>query len=122
MWTFSQLTGEIYKDGTTVGSGYAGKGPGKNNPAMQDQRDIGPLPCGFYLIGDPIDDPVVGHYALPLIPDPANEMFGRAAFFIHGENPAHPGQSSEGCPVVHLPLRMEIHESADRRLQVVSGT
>lgn len=111
----------IYRDGTTIGSAYAGNGAGKNNPAMQDVKDVGPLPCGFYTIGDPVEDVITGHYTLPLTPDPDTEMHGRDEMKCHGENPAHPGQSSDGCIVAPLPLRMEIHESADTRLQVVSG-
>jgi len=121
IWTFSQRDGLIYRDGTTIGQGYAGKGLGKNNPAMQDIHGEGPLPCGFYTIGDPIDEPHTGHYSLPLTPDPGNEMFSRSGFFWHGDNPAHPGESSDGCIVSPLPLRLAIYESADRRLQVVAG-
>jgi hypothetical protein len=121
MWTFNQSSGELWQNGQFKGTGYAGMGVGKNNPAMQNVRFVGPIPCGFYAIGSPTDDTFVGKYALPLTPDPENEMFGRDSFFIHGDNPAHPGQSSDGCIVTELPMRMEIWESADLKLQVVAG-
>jgi hypothetical protein len=122
IWIYSQIDGKVYHDGTFLGTGYAGKGPGKNNPAMEDTRDVGPLPRGFYEIGDPVHDPVTGEYTLPLTPDPGNQMFGRSEFKWHGDNPAHIGQSSDGCIVSMLTLRITVHESADRRLQVISGT
>jgi hypothetical protein len=121
MWTYAQKTGEIYRDGTTMGVGYAGFLEGKNNPDMQNVPNTGPLPQGNYLVGGPVEDPETGPYTLPLIPDPANEMFGRSAFKIHGDSLSHPGQASHGCIVTNRPLRMAIWESADFMLQVVSG-
>ncbi len=121
MWQYVQLTGEIYRDGTTMGQGYAGRGIGKNNPAMQNEPFVGPLPVGSYLIGAPIDDVHTGPYTLPLIPDPANEMFGRNLFRIHGDSISDPGNASDGCIVTNKPLRMAIWESTDFMLQVVSG-
>jgi Protein of unknown function (DUF2778) len=121
MWTYEQSTGRLSRDGAEVGIGYSGMGAGKNFGPMQNVPNVGPIPIGNYLIGDPEDDAETGHYSIPLIPDPANEMFGRSAFRIHGDNPAHIGASSEGCIILQLPVRMEIHESADRQLQVISG-
>jgi RHS repeat-associated protein len=56
-WQYSQSTGQLtYVDDQTgahtpIGSGYAGNGPGLNNPNMQNVPDIGPLPQGTYTIG-----------------------------------------------------------------------
>jgi type VI secretion system (T6SS) effector TldE1-like protein len=122
MWTFRQATGRIEHDGELVATGYAGMPPlGKNNPAMQNVRDIGPLPQGLYTIGDNRDDPKMGHFVMPLRPDPANRMFGRAGFYIHGDSAAHPGAASEGCIVTDLTTRMRIAASADRELTVVAS-
>ena|SRR5271170_7328048 len=122
MWSYAQKSGALYNpDGNIVAFGYAGKGLGKNNSAMQNIEGVGPLPCGIYAIGKPIDDAVVGKFALPLIPDPENEMFGRSAFFMHGENPAHPGQSSDGCIVQIFAIREKISLSPDQKLQVIPG-
>jgi len=122
MWTYSQLSGQLWDySGTIIGVGYAGNGAGKNNPDMQDVRDVGPLPVGFYAIGEPIDDAQVGKYALPLYPDPANEMYGRSAFFMHGDSQEHPGQASDGCIVQMHDTRVQVATSGDRKLQVISG-
>lgn len=100
---------------------WAGRGPGKNYHEAQDQPGVGPLPCGWYTLGDPIPQhPRVGHYAIPLIPDAGNEMFGRSGFFIHGAsmNPAKAGQESHGCIIASFPVRQEA-QRLSRRLMVV---
>jgi hypothetical protein len=77
---------------------YAGMDVGKNNVAMQGVHNIGPLPAGIYTIGLMAIRHPLGP-AMSLTPDPGNEMFGRSGFFIHLDNPAHPGFSSDGCIV-----------------------
>lgn len=32
-------------------TGYAGNGPGLNNPAAQNQQNVGPIPQGTYTVG-----------------------------------------------------------------------
>jgi hypothetical protein len=121
MWTFVQKTGAILRDGVPKGTAYSGAGVGKNNPAMQSDKDVGPIPCGFYSIAGLIDrDPVCGEYVLVLVPDAANEMFARAGFRWHGGSIEHPGQASHGCIVSGRPLRTEAWEDADHNLHVVS--
>jgi len=124
MLVYEQKTGKIFKDSELLGTGYAGRGVGLNNPLMQDVRFVGPLPCGFYTMEPPRDDTRVGKYAIPLVPDESNEMFGRSAFFIHGDNMEHPGAhvASDGCMIQDHDVRVRIWtDSADKRLQVVSG-
>jgi hypothetical protein len=123
MWTYEQDSGFlITPEGVKLfPPGYAGKGEGKNNPQMQDVVSVGPLPCGFYTATELIqDDPQTGQYTIVLTPDAENEMFGRSGFRCHGENPAHPGDSSDGCIVQIRPNRMEFWESPDHRLQVIA--
>jgi hypothetical protein len=122
MWTFIQQTGYLLDAaGQLFYQGYSGNGDGKNNPAMQAVPNIGPLPCGSYIIGEPEDSPRTGPYTLPLISDPANEMFGRSLFRIHGDNIAAPGTASDGCIVVNQPYRTQIWESGDHQLSVVAS-
>jgi Tlde1 domain len=122
MWTFVQQTGAILHDGQPKGAGYSGNGIGKNNPAMQADRGVGPIPSGFYTIAGLInDDPVCGEYVLTLAPDATNEMFGRVGFRWHGDSIEHPGQASHGCIVSARPLRIDAWEGTDHNLQVVSG-
>jgi hypothetical protein len=122
MWTFVQRTGDLLHDGTARGTGYSGAAQGKNNPEMQTDKGIGPIPCGFYSIAGLIDrDPACGEYVLVLTPDEANEMFGRTGFRWHGDSIEHPGQASHGCIVSARALRTEAWEGADHSLQVISG-
>lgn len=121
-WTYHQATGQL-EDVLHwgCGAGYAGNGQGKNNPQMQDVPDVGPLPQGWYAIQPPVDTTTHGPYVLWLIPDPANEMFGRAGFGIHGDSIEHPGLASEGCIILPRVTREKIWNSLDHQLQVVNG-
>ena len=116
---YSQTSGAWSLDGLPVGTGYAGHLEGRNNPAMQEIRNVGPLPRGGYLIGAPYDHPTLGPHVMNLTPYPANEMYGRSLFRIHGDNPAHVGESSDGCIVLELAAREVISQSGDSVLQVV---
>jgi type VI secretion system (T6SS) effector TldE1-like protein len=118
MWIYNQVTGEMSRGGAPF-IGYSGIGEGKNNPAMQNVKNVGPLPCGFYTIEPPVDSPEHGPYALPLVPDPNNTMFGRDDFMIHGDSIEHPGSASEGCIILERYARQVIWTSNDKILQVI---
>lgn len=120
-WTFQITSGTLLNmNNIQVGQGYAGHGPGLNNPAMCNVSDVGPLPIGKYKIEQPRTDAQVGVYAMPLVPDPTNEMFGRSAFFIHGDNPELNHSASDGCIILIHPLRADIANSGDDDLIVTS--
>ena len=109
-WTYIQSTGEM-SSGDNTFSCYSGAGDGKNNPAMQDQHNVGPVPKGEYDVSGPecvvfgngtcpdCGAPENAHHHGPFVwrlhPDPANEMFGRGGFLIHGDNANH--TASQGC-------------------------
>lgn len=118
MWTYSQKTGVLSHDGSFVSRGYAGRDKGKNNPEMQNVKATGPLPRGKYKIGKPYDSEKVGPFALPLIPDPSNEMFGRDDFRIHGDSKKAPGTASHGCMIFPRDVREKVHHSGDDDLTV----
>jgi Tlde1 domain len=120
-WQFSQSAGTLTNAaGEIVGTGYSGRGPGLNNPAMQEVKNVGPLPRGLYRLSTPIqDDPVVGEFAIPLVPDFGNEMFSRGGFFIHGNDPQNDHAASEGCIVMPFTTRQQIWASGDHELEVV---
>jgi hypothetical protein len=119
--TYSQSTGKLTLDEALFTIGYAGHGAGLNNPAMQDQVMIGPLPQGFYSIGEAYDNPHTGPHTMNLTPDPANHMFGRSLFRIHGDNGAMNHTASDGCIIVQLPARMKIVGMEPKpRLQVIA--
>lgn len=119
MWTFEQSTGKLYsKVGVCVATGYAGgncgKNPeGKNNPSMQGSKAIGPLPQGVYTIGTPVMASKLGPFAVPLVPDAANIMFGRGGFYCHGDT-TPPGNASEGCIIMPRAIREQLVASKER--------
>lgn len=115
-YTYVQRTGWLYdQHGVRMSQGYAGNGEGLNNPDMQFVIRKGPLPAGRYWIGAPYEHPRLGKMTLNLEPFPDNDMRGRAAFRIHGDNAARNRSASQGCPILHLPIRQWI---ARNRLKV----
>ena len=124
MWTYSQSTGVMTDpDGNKVATGYAGGNCGENpdgvnNPAMQDRKGIGPLPQGIYSFGDPLSQSKLGPFAIPLIPSPDNEMYGRGGFFCHGDNLDMDHSASEGCVIMPRTVRVQMWSSDDHTLQV----
>jgi len=125
--TYSQSTGRLTTEslspispGQLIGVGYSGAGEGKNDPSFDDVVDVGPLPAGHYKIGAPEDMEGGPHgpFVLPLTPDPANEMFGRSGFLIHGDTDP-PGNASEGCIILPREVREAIAASPDKHLEVV---
>jgi Protein of unknown function (DUF2778) len=120
MWRYRQSTGEFFDDDMLLCVGYAGRGAGKNNPAMAQVQCTGPIPVGRYTINRPIDTKTHGPYVMWLTPHPDNVMFGRSAFGIHGDSVIHPGEASEGCIILPRMVRERIGESGDDQLEVVS--
>lgn len=118
--TFSQSTG-VLTVGPIKWTGYAGRDAGKDNPAMQDRANVGPLPRGTYTVSlEPFVHDRCGQYCLRLTPDPANEMFGRSGFLIHGDSIERPGTASHGCIVVPRGARQAIVACGDSLLEVTS--
>lgn len=115
MLFYSQRSGTITRDDVVLVSGcYAGRDctkvspfvNGKNDPEWEFLHNCGPLPRGIYTPSPLHTIPHLGP-CMALSPDPANQMFGRSGFFLHLDNPAHPGQSSDGCIV--LPSHNELN-------------
>lgn len=119
MWTYEQRSGSMSQDGEPVAVGYSGAGEGKNNPDMQSVPNVGPIPVGLYSIDAPVDTVTHGPFVLRLEPFPANQMFGRAGFLIHGDSVVHPGTASEGCIILGRATREQIWNSGDHQLEVV---
>lgn len=107
--------------GGKMGYGYSGHGNALNNPAAQDRHGVGPIPIGRYTIG-PARKPVdhLGPLAMPLMPDSANEMHGRSALFIHGDNAKLNHSASDGCIILAHGFRQMIDDSTDDQLVVVA--
>lgn len=122
MWRYSQSSGDlINNDGEVIATGYSGAPGFKNDPLMQDIKDKGPIPRGLYTIADPIDrHHEHGPFFLPLIPNPANDMYDRSGFGIHGDHLEGPsGLASKGCPVFSRHIREKVWQSDDHQLEVI---
>lgn len=119
MWEFTITNGTLSTNRRPIAVGYSGHGADKNNPAAQNVPDCGPIPPGQYQIGPAQTNPTLGPFAMPLTPDPTNDMHGRSGFWIHGDNARHPGNSSAGCIVLQRPARMMLATSPDRSLTVI---
>jgi len=124
-WTFEQKSGRLLSpDGELVEVGYAGGRLGEipeaiNNPDFQYIAKTGPLPIGTYTMGTAVEGTHLGPLAIPLTPDPENDMQGRSDFFIHADTIGHPRCASEGCIVMSHSTRLLLSASADRQIQVV---
>lgn len=119
---YSQKTGVMRRQSGTEFSGYSGCRDGLNNPAMQNVKNVGPIPCGKYTIGLPHADEKVGPVAMHLVPFSTNVMFGRGDFMIHGDNSKMNHTASEGCIILPLAARAligKIVASGDFTLTVV---
>jgi hypothetical protein len=125
MWTFENGTGRLLNPSSVlIETGYSGgdKGlhkEGINEPAYQYTKDIGPLPVGWYTLGTAVEGTHLGPIAIPLTPDPDNDMRGRSDFFIHGDHIGAPGTASDGCIILGHTTRTLLDQSSDKRLQVV---
>lgn len=131
-WVYYQSSGQIWYASDTgdapfyVGTGYAGSesGGGKNDPSQEGQENIGPLPQGFYTIGDLVHNYTTGSGkklgdAFPLTPIMGTDLQGRSGgFLIHGDSRKHPGDGSTGCIVLPKKIRTIIDRQGDNLLQV----
>ncbi len=126
-WKFEISTGKLYDpQGNCVATGYSGGGCGQDPDAVDNPDDvalkgIGPLPEGLYTFGQPVPQSKLGPFAIPLSPDPSNQMYGRGDFFCHGDSTQHPGDASEGCVIMPLTWRQAMWNSTDHQLQVVAS-
>lgn len=119
MWIYSQRSGLLWDDrGIQRAEGYSGYAKGKNEPKHEAVPNLGPIPRGLYVIGEPYDSKQVGPFSLRLTPSGHN-AFGRTNFVIHGDSSNHPGEASRGCIVMPPYVRTFIHESTDKVLKVI---
>ncbi len=118
-WKWDQSAGELSRDGKLVSKGYAGRGRGVNNPAMQGIVGVGPVPRGMWNIGAPNDSPNTGPYTLPLAPQAGTDTLGRSQFRIHGDNRLGNRSASHGCLILPRAIRQQIWASKDHVLEVV---
>lgn len=120
MWKYVQSTGDLFHNSKYVETGYSGAKPdGKNNPAKECERNVGPIPRGGYDIADPIAKPTP--VSLPLTADSPNYCNPpRSGFLVHGDNST--STASTGCIIVSRRTREQMRDSGDKRLTVVTNS
>lgn len=119
-WLYRIKSGQLSREGDPhIYVGYSGQPEHKNDPEATALADKGPLPVGDYTIGQPYESAHVGPFALPLVPDATNEMFGRGSFRMHGDSKTAPGTASHGCIIQAYSTRRLVADSGDTRLHVV---
>lgn len=111
--------GELTLDGNFEGTAYSGHGEGRNNTAMEDVPNIGPIPRGKYKIVQPpqANHPKLGPIVFHLEPV-GHDAHGRTAFRIHGDNKNH--DASEGCIIAGRTIRERIRDDKETELEVVA--
>lgn len=126
MWSFNSTIGRLFHDNVAIAFGYSGAGEGKNNPALQSVKNIGPCPRGKFRL-EPIED-LKGNLidyeekkapVFRLVPDPDNVMYGRSGFLLHGDSIEKPGTASEGCVIEDHATRVAIAMSKDFDFEVI---
>jgi hypothetical protein len=86
-----------------IGTGFAGREAGRNNPAAQDEYAIGPIPRGNYTLGIVVH-PRFSAPAYKAVPEALTQSFGRSGFWVHG------GTDSHGCIVLGRSARNRIRQ------------
>lgn len=120
MWTFEIASGKLFDDnGMLLDKAYSGFGKDKDIPQDENVPNMGPIPPGYYTFGEVENSSTHGPFAIPLIPDVDNQMFGRSGFMIHGDSILDPGDASKGCIITSLNARTTMYGSEDHRLHVV---
>ncbi len=114
-WTYDSRTGAFGHGAGLITTGYSGIGSGRNNPALETARNVGPIPRGRYRIGAAMDHPRLGPVVMPLTPD-GHDAKGRTEFFIHGDNLNH--NASHGCIILNRNTRQAIAHDKDKVLDV----
>ena len=122
VYTYHQGTGELERNGLILGTGFSGRDAGYNNPAMEDEHDVGPIPRGPWTIGPAQTHGELGTVVMALTPEgPA--PYGRTGFYMHGwaVDPAKKAESSHGCICMARSIRIGIaaHLDEDNQLEVV---
>jgi hypothetical protein len=116
---YQQSTGNFLFDGQLVQIGYSGAPGYTNNSRFEGLKNCGPIPRGSYTFGVVYrNHPIVGPWAIQLIPDVSNNMLNRSDFMIHGDNISKPGTASKGCIVLGYPARRLVIDHPHDRLLV----
>jgi Protein of unknown function (DUF2778) len=119
VWKYVQSNGQLFFNSDYVETGYSGSSEGRNDSSKECERNVGPIPRGYYNIGSERSNPTA--VTLPLTADdPSYCNPTRDGFLIHGDNTS--GTASTGCIVIGRITRERIRDSGDIRLRVVQNS
>jgi|SRR6185437_15169662 len=126
MFTFGIKEGKLDCNGVYLADALSGAYGYADNPADESLKALGPLPEGFYTMRPAVDSPTLGKIAIELVPDAANQEYGRGGFWIHGYplNPQDHDTGSHGCIETNPSARAFINVRigrGDNRLEVVAS-
>lgn len=118
MWIYSQSSGILWEPEThkKVAVGYSGHGEGRNNPALEHVKNVGPIPRGRYYICPAVEHEKLGPLSMRLYAL-SHDARGRTDFLIHGDNKTN--DASHGCIILNRQTRQKIADSNDRDLLVI---
>ncbi|HDR2893769.1 TPA: DUF2778 domain-containing protein [Enterobacter asburiae] len=118
-WLYKQSTGELYKNGKLIATGYSGVLTNKNNPDREQVKGMGPIPRGTWRIGS--TGTSKGSLTITLIHVTGNS-YGRDmhTFRVHDDK-RHgiPGFASEGCIIINHAARLLMSKDSGSELEVV---
>lgn len=124
-WIYCQEEGTLFApNGGRVASGASGHGAGRNNPALQQSPNQGPIPQGFYGFGTVEESPPMGPQSFALLPEPGTLTFGRSGFVCHGpigpEAAEHTCDQHHCCLILPLLTRHNMAHGGESLLKVVA--
>lgn len=119
MLFYNSRSGVLTLRGQVLGIAYSGHGDGLNNPALEAEPGLGPIPRGTYIMGAPHTSQNTGPYTMDLTPV-GHTAFGRSLLRMHGDNRSGDESASHGCIVTNRKIRETIWRlNDDRKLDVV---
>jgi hypothetical protein len=116
VWTYHQRSGLLIR-GLAKFQCYAGRGEGRNNPAMEHVQGVGPIPKGRYRMTGVKHNGSTGPYTIILQPV-GHGALGRSLFRIHGDNKE--SNASHGCIIRSPRADRELIYELDKDLMVVA--
>jgi hypothetical protein len=122
VWTYYIRSGEMRRaDGSLLSICHSGFGDAMNDPARCPEKNVGPIPPGYYVIGGAFHHPTCGPVSMRLEALPGTYTHGRGGFLIHGRNKTPTLlDDSHGCIIDERGGRIEVAGSLDRLLEVVA--
>ncbi|EPF0316106.1 DUF2778 domain-containing protein [Enterobacter cancerogenus] len=118
-WLYKQSTGELFKDGKLIETGYSGALTNKNNPDREHVRGMGPIPRGMWKIGS--SGTSKGPLTITLKHISGNSYArDMHSFRMHGDKRVGiPGYASEGCIIMSPSTRLLVSNDIGASLEVV---